>query len=86
VPPPLPFPCWRSLAEPPPTSAQLFRDLQAELAAAFGGGGADGRLLTPDDARAALGAPRGADLATLLVAPTNATGSDGWWVPGAGVG
>jgi hypothetical protein len=52
----------------PDPTPQLFTDLQAELAGAFGGSTADGgRLLTPDDVRAAAGAAAGADLQALLL-------------------
>lgn len=66
---PLPLLPRRSFVQVPDTTAQTFRDLQAELLAAFGGapGGASGQLLAPDDVRAALGAAPDADLQQLLL-------------------
>lgn len=57
-----------AFVQPLANKAQTFRDLNAELAAAFGTGAAS-RLLTPADVRSALGLPAGADLAAALRKP-----------------
>lgn len=63
-------PFCRSFIEQPPNTVQTFLDLNAELAAAFGGAdGGAGQLLTPDGLRGMVGAEEGADLAALLRQP-----------------
>lgn len=49
----------------PETTAQTFRDLNAELEVAFGPGGG-GKLVTPDQLRDTLGAADAAGLAAAL--------------------